>query len=102
MNLADGRYGKVDVALVLAAGTEQRRHRRGSRQLPSGLGTLPEEAAVRDIITNILTDQNSSTLITPTGARSSNTRSCSAITAATDVSSPRAVHRRRGPIGDMR
>jgi flagellar basal body-associated protein FliL len=64
VNLADGKYGKVDVALVLAPGQSD-----GATAASAGgssdqtLGTLPEEAAVRDIITNELTNSTASSLI---------------------------------------
>jgi len=61
VNLADGRYGKIDVALLLAPGQSN-----GATAEASGnsgaVGTLPEEAMIRDIIVNILTNQNSSAL----------------------------------------
>ncbi len=61
VNLADGRYGKVDVALLLAPGQST-----GATAEASGnsgaVGTLPEEAMIRDIIVNILTNQNSNAL----------------------------------------
>jgi flagellar FliL protein len=68
VNLTDGRYGKVDVALQLAPGqSDGATAASASSGSDSPLGTLPEEAAVRDIITNILTDQNGSTLIDASG-----------------------------------
>jgi flagellar protein FliL len=68
VNLTDNRYGKVDVALVLAPGqSDGATAEGGSTSSDATLGTLPEEAVVRDIITNTLTDQSSSTLIDPTG-----------------------------------
>lgn len=61
VNLADGRYGKIDVALLLAPGQSN-----GATAAASGnsgeVGTLPEEAMIRDIIVNILTNQNSNAL----------------------------------------
>ena len=57
LNLSDGRFVKLDVALVLdpsslpAAGGEP-----AASTPPEGYGALPQEAVVRDIITNTLTD----------------------------------------------
>jgi flagellar FliL protein len=68
VNLTDHRYGKVDVALQLAPG--QSDGSSAAAAAPSSdatLGTLPEEAVVRDIITNILTNQSSTTLTDPGG-----------------------------------
>jgi flagellar basal body-associated protein FliL len=58
LNLADGHFAKLDVALVLdksqviapAAGGE------GAVKPPDGFGPLEQEAVVRDVITNDLTD----------------------------------------------
>ncbi|HUO69141.1 MAG TPA: flagellar basal body-associated FliL family protein [Solirubrobacteraceae bacterium] len=64
VNLADGKYGKVDVALVLAPGqSDGATAASGGASSDQTLGTLPEEAAVRDIITNELTDSTASSLI---------------------------------------
>ena len=68
VNLRDGRYAKLDVALVLdhsqstaAAGGE------GGATPPDGFGTLPEEAVVRDIVTDVVTGSNGDTLIDAAG-----------------------------------
>ena len=54
LNLADGRYAKLSVALVLpegavAAGAE-------GETPPEGYGALPQEAAVRAVVTDTVTD----------------------------------------------
>ena len=86
VNLADGRYGKVDVALQLAPGqSDGATAVSASTSSDSPLGTLPEEAVVRDIITNILTDQNGSTLIDATGRERVKHKILLAIRANTDV-----------------
>ena len=57
INTSDGRFVKLDVALVLkpgsllAAGAEA-----AGATPPDGYGALPEEAVVRDIVTNTITD----------------------------------------------
>jgi flagellar FliL protein len=68
VNLRDGRYAKLDVALVLdrsqstaAAGGEE------GATPPDGFGTLPEEAVVRDIVTDVVTGQTGQTLIDANG-----------------------------------
>jgi flagellar FliL protein len=58
INLKGGRFAKIDVALVLkegylaapAAGHE------GGGAPPTGYGAMPQEAVIRAIITNTLTD----------------------------------------------
>ena len=65
LNMADGRYAKLDVSLVLAK----------TQVVPTGAeattsdsyGALPQEPAVRDVITNIVTDQPSKDLIDRNG-----------------------------------
>ena len=44
VNLSDGRYGKVTVALVLAPGQSDGGTAEGGTPPPDGFGTLPEEA----------------------------------------------------------
>jgi flagellar FliL protein len=69
VNLADDRFAKLTVALVLdhkdtsvpAAGGE------GGSTAPEGFGAMTEEAPVRDIITNDLTDAKADDLITAKG-----------------------------------
>lgn len=64
VNLSDGKYGKVDVALLLAPG-QSNGVTGPDAAAPSSdatLGTLPEEALVRDIITNELTDSTAASL----------------------------------------
>jgi flagellar FliL protein len=52
VNLADGRYAKVTVALVLAPGQSTGA---GEAAPPEGFGTLEQEALVRQIVTDNLT-----------------------------------------------
>jgi flagellar FliL protein len=65
VNLADGRYAKLSVALVVepaeAAGGHGGGH--GAPSPPEGYGTEPQEAIVRDLITDTLTDASDSDLI---------------------------------------
>ena len=69
VNLADGRFAKLTVALVLdpkdhsaeAAGGEH------AAKPPEGFGTMAQEAVVRDIITDDLTDAKDAELINRKG-----------------------------------
>jgi len=58
VNLADGRYGKLNVALVFehgfTAAPADAGH--GGSKAPDGYGVLAQEALVRDIVTDTLTD----------------------------------------------
>jgi flagellar protein FliL len=67
-NLTDGRYATMTVGLVLAPGqSDGVTADAGVTTTPSGVGPLPEEAVIRDIITNIVTDKTSQALITASG-----------------------------------
>jgi flagellar FliL protein len=68
VNLTDGRFAKVTVALVLghddkstAAAGE------GAAKPPEGFGTMAQEAVVRDVITDDLTDIKDTDLISRSG-----------------------------------
>jgi flagellar FliL protein len=65
VNLRDGRYAKLNVALVLDHDQETAAsggHGGGSAP-PDGFGTLEQEAVIRDIVTDVVTDQNGDDLI---------------------------------------
>jgi flagellar basal body-associated protein FliL len=59
VNLSDGRYGKLNVALLFdhgfTAAAAEGAHG-GGTEAPEGYGVLTQEALVRDIITDTLTD----------------------------------------------
>jgi flagellar FliL protein len=66
VNLADGRFAKLTVALLLnekdtsaAAAAEGE----GATKPPEGFGAMAQEAVVRDVITDDLTDAKDSSLI---------------------------------------
>lgn len=60
VNLADGHYAKLGVAIVVDHGAavpaESGGHGSAAPKPPEGYGPLPQEAAVRDIVTDTLTD----------------------------------------------
>jgi flagellar basal body-associated protein FliL len=68
INLSDGRFVKLDVALVLdpaslpAAGGEA-----AASTPPEGYGALPQEAVVRDIVNNTVMDVSGNKLISKKG-----------------------------------
>jgi flagellar basal body-associated protein FliL len=64
LNMADGRYAKLDVSLVLDK-SEVLPAAEGSTN--ENYGALEQEPAVRDVITNIVTDAPSNDLIARTG-----------------------------------
>jgi flagellar basal body-associated protein FliL len=64
LNLSDGRYAKISVALELAPGqSDGASAASSSSSSESGPGTLPEEAIVREIVTNAVTGQSGEALI---------------------------------------
>jgi flagellar FliL protein len=68
LNLVDGRYAKLDVALVLAPGqSSAAAGGEGAPAPPDGFGTLEQEAAVRDVVTDVVTDQSGDDLISAKG-----------------------------------
>lgn len=87
-NLKDGRYATLTVALVLAPGQSTGAAAGGessSAAQPEGFGTLPEEAAIRDIITNLITDQSSGSLTSEKGREHLKSEILAAIKSGTDV-----------------
>jgi flagellar protein FliL len=68
LNLSDGRYAKLSVALVLAPGQSTGASGgEGGAPPPDGFGPLPQEAAVRDVVTDVVTDQSGDALISEKG-----------------------------------
>ena len=85
-NLTDGRYATMTAGLVLAPGqTDGATADSAGTTTPTGLGTLPEEAVIRDIITNIVTDKSSSALVTADGRAALKKQILAAIHRQTDV-----------------
>ena len=65
VNLADGRYGKLNVALVFDHGftaAPAGGGHGGGTEAPEGYGVLAQEPLVRDIITDTLTDASAEQL----------------------------------------
>ena len=64
LNLNDGRYAKLTVGLELAVGqTDGTSAATAGASTPSdGIGTLPEEAEIRSIVTNVITNASSQAL----------------------------------------
>jgi flagellar FliL protein len=88
LNLSDGRYAKLNVALVLdhaqptapAAGGHE-----APAEPPEGFGTLEQEAAVRDIVTDVVTGQSGDELVSASGRREVKEEILRGIRAHTDV-----------------
>jgi flagellar FliL protein len=87
LNLSDGRYVKLTVALELAPGQSDGAAA-GASASSSGseaAGTLPEEPLVRELVTNTITNQSGEALIDPISRTALRRRILSAIKHQTDV-----------------
>jgi flagellar FliL protein len=65
LNMADGRYAKLDVALILNKSVVVPASDGGSSDSP--YGPLTQEPAIRDVITDVVTDAPSKDLIDVNG-----------------------------------
>jgi flagellar basal body-associated protein FliL len=86
LNLNGNQYAKINVALLLAPG--QSDEEKGATASGSGegeIGTLPEEAVIRAIITNTVTGQSSRMLIGEHGRIQIKDKILAAIRKQTDV-----------------
>ena len=86
VNLADGRYAKLQVALVVEA-AEAGGHGggHGAPTPPEGYGSEPQEAIVRDLITDELTDASDHELIEREGREKIKKKILKSIKEHTDV-----------------
>lgn len=86
VNLAEGHYAKLAVALELAPGQSDGASAEGSSSSSEGgAGTLPEEPLVREIVTDTVTGQSGGTLTSSPGRTSIKHRIQVAIDRQTDV-----------------
>jgi flagellar FliL protein len=87
VNLADGRFAKLQVALVVepAAGGGGHGGGHGAPAPPEGYGSEPQEAIVRDLITDTLTDAADHELIKREGREQIKKKILVAIKKHTDV-----------------
>jgi flagellar basal body-associated protein FliL len=86
LNLNDGHYVKLTLALILAPGqSDGASAAGGSSPSAESPGTLPEEAVIRDIVTNLMTNESSGELTSSSGRRAVKRQILDAIRAQTDV-----------------
>jgi flagellar basal body-associated protein FliL len=87
INLSDGRFVKLDVALVIPEGSAAPAGggKEAAAAPPEGFGTMPQEAVVRDIVTNTLTDVPGSRLIQKKGREKLKRKILAQILRNTDV-----------------
>jgi flagellar FliL protein len=89
VNLADGHYAKLGVAIVVDHGAAMPAggggHGAAAPKPPEGYGPLPQEAAVRDIVTDTLTDVSDDELTHREGREELKDRILRRVKQATDV-----------------
>jgi flagellar basal body-associated protein FliL len=86
LNLNEGHYAKLTVALSLAPDQSTGASAEGGASSSSeSAGTLPEEPAIREIVTNVVTGQSGSTLVGTEGRNSIKHRILAAIKRQTDI-----------------
>jgi hypothetical protein len=85
VNLAEGHYAKLSVALELAPGQSDGASAAGSSSSGEGAGTLPEEPLVREIVTDTVTGLSGGTLTSSQGRTSVKHRILTSIDRQTDV-----------------
>jgi flagellar protein FliL len=85
-NLTDGRYATMTLGLILAPGqSDGASAETAGTTTPAGIGTLPEEPAIRAIITNTITNEPSSSLLTDSGRSKLKAEILNQIKTTTDV-----------------
>jgi flagellar basal body-associated protein FliL len=86
VNLSEGHYAKLSVALELAPGqSDGASASAGASSSGEGAGTLPEEAAIREIVTNTVTGQSGGTLVSSQGRDSIKHHILASVQRQTDV-----------------
>jgi flagellar basal body-associated protein FliL len=91
VNLADGRFAKLGVGLVLAHDQPIAPEGHAPAKPPEGFGTLEQEALVREIVTDALTDQRASHLVDRRERRELKERILKEILRRTDVKTEEVV-----------
>src|SRR3954454_4965956 len=87
INLADGRFAKMQVGLILKEGDKSAEAAggEGAPTPPEGYGTMAQEGVVRDAITGVLTDATDKDLIDEKGREALKENVLKAIEKQTDV-----------------
>ncbi|HEX5308114.1 MAG TPA: flagellar basal body-associated FliL family protein [Solirubrobacteraceae bacterium] len=85
LNLSDGRYAKLTVALQLAPGQSDGASADAAASSEATVGTLPEEPLVREIVTNTITNRSGEDLTSASGRRQVKREILAAVDAQTDV-----------------
>lgn len=93
LNLNDGHFAKLTLGLVLAPGQSAGAAAAGGSPSSSegAAGSLPEEAVIRDLVTNLMTNESSSMLSSSSGRDAVKHEILDAIRAQTDVKVERVL-----------
>src|SRR3954453_11360425 len=67
INLSGGRFAKLSVGLVLDESQAIASTEKEAAKPPEGFGTLPQEAVIRDLVTDKLTDDSAESLVSEKG-----------------------------------
>ena len=84
LNLAGNHFVKLNVGLVLAPG-EVPTAAGGGTPPPDGFGPLPQEAVVRDVVTDTITDTTAQQLVSRKGRNALKAKLLKSLRARTDV-----------------
>ncbi len=85
INLSGGRFAKLSVGLVLDHTQAIASEEKEAPKPPEGFGTLPQEAVIRDIVTDRLTDDNAESLVSGEGREKLKKQLLRSIKRKTDV-----------------
>jgi flagellar FliL protein len=88
VNLSEGRFAKLGLGIVLGKEEESIALAAADKEAPKppeGFGPLPQEAVIRDIVTDILTDRDAGDLTAREGREKLKAKILKAIATRTDV-----------------
>ena len=85
INLSGGRFAKLSLGLVLDESQAIASEDKEAAKPPEGFGTLPQEAVIRDLVTDRLTDDNADSLVTEQGREKLKSQLLRSIKKKTDV-----------------
>jgi len=88
VNLSEGRFAKLGVGIVLDPHDESLAAAAANKEAPKppeGFGPLPQEAVIRDIVTDTLTDRDAGSLTDRAGRERLKNKIKRVIAARTDV-----------------
>jgi flagellar basal body-associated protein FliL len=91
LNLNDGHFAKLTLGLVLAPGQSSGAAAAGNSPSEGAPGTLPEEAVIRDLVTNLMTNESSTALSDDSGRNRVKREILAAIRTQTDVKVQRVL-----------